>query len=267
MTDDSATTMPESFEPTSSRSPAGSPGYVGHRPRRRADVTRARPDKAPGARFCSRMCADQPATRAHANIARGRAVAGSPRCRGRRGSPVLDVRLEHTVGRLRTERSQRGLLESQRDLDPGRPELLRSAAKHPRARILACAIHAVAEAHDANAAREHLVDVLRRVTCLRDGVEHRQDVRGGGAVQPPGSVPTADDIAAAQSAPVDAATRAVKVEAFSPCSAVQIQYVSRAFTARGSASPRQRIKKTAPQRSRPCRSPRRRPGPACRAAA
>ena len=33
--------------------------------------------------------------------------------------------------------------------------------------------------------------------------------------------------------------RAVKVEAFSPCSAVQIQYVSIAFTCLGSASPRQ----------------------------
>ena len=35
-------------------------------------------------------------------------------------------------------------------------------------------------------------------------------------------------------------TRAVKVEAFRPCSAVQIQYVSIAFTCRGSASPRHR---------------------------
>ena len=39
----------------------------------------------------------------------------------------------------------------------------------------------------------------------------------------PDSVPTADDIAAAQSAPVDAAIRAVNVEAFSPCSAAEIQ--------------------------------------------
>ena len=34
--------------------------------------------------------------------------------------------------------------------------------------------------------------------------------------------------------------RAVNVEALSPCSAVQIQYVSIAFTCAGSASPRQR---------------------------
>jgi hypothetical protein len=39
---------------------------------------------------------------------------------------------------------------------------------------------------------------------------------------------------------VEATTRAVKVEALSPCSAVQIQYVSIAFTCFGSASPRQR---------------------------
>ena len=61
----------------------------------------------------------------------------------------------------------------------------------------------------------------------------------------PESVPTADDIAAAQSAPVEAAMRAVNVEAFRPCSAAEIQYVSSAFTARGSASPRQRIRNCA----------------------
>jgi hypothetical protein len=44
----------------------------------------------------------------------------------------------------------------------------------------------------------------------------------------PESAPTADDSAAPQSAPVEAVTRAVNVEAFSPCSAVQIQYVSMA---------------------------------------
>ncbi len=59
----------------------------------------------------------------------------------------------------------------------------------------------------------------------------------------PDRVPIAADIAAPASAPVEAATRAVNVEAFSPCSAVQIQYVSMAVTCRGSASPRQRSRK------------------------
>ena len=39
----------------------------------------------------------------------------------------------------------------------------------------------------------------------------------------PESAPTADESAAPQSAPVEATTRAVKVDAFRPCSAVQIQ--------------------------------------------
>ena len=39
----------------------------------------------------------------------------------------------------------------------------------------------------------------------------------------PERAPTADESAAPQSAPVEATTRAVKVEAFRPCSAVQIQ--------------------------------------------
>ena len=45
----------------------------------------------------------------------------------------------------------------------------------------------------------------------------------------PESAPTAEESAAPQSAPVDATTRAAKVDAFRPCSAVQIQYVSIAF--------------------------------------
>src|SRR5207245_6902707 len=59
----------------------------------------------------------------------------------------------------------------------------------------------------------------------------------------PDSAPTAEESAAAQSAPVEATTRAVKVEAFMPCSAAEIQYASIAFTCLGSASPRQRIRK------------------------
>src|SRR5438874_9004561 len=45
----------------------------------------------------------------------------------------------------------------------------------------------------------------------------------------PERAPTAAESAAPQSAPVEATTRAVNVDAFTPCSAVQIQYVSIAF--------------------------------------
>ena len=86
----------------------------------------------------------------------------------------------------------------------------------------------------------------------------------------PDRAPTADDSAAPQSAPVDAVTRAVNVDALSPCSAVQIQYVSIAPTALGSASPlhcrRNRSAAVLPlrrHRSRSSRSPvrdARRPG-------
>jgi hypothetical protein len=57
----------------------------------------------------------------------------------------------------------------------------------------------------------------------------------------PDIAPTAPDSAAATSAPVEAITRAVKVEAFMPCSAAEDQYASMALTCRGSGSPRQRI--------------------------
>ena len=59
----------------------------------------------------------------------------------------------------------------------------------------------------------------------------------------PESAPTAPLSAAATSAPVEAMTRAVNVEAFIPCSAAEIQYASIALTWSGSASPRQRIRK------------------------
>src|SRR5947208_2734620 len=58
----------------------------------------------------------------------------------------------------------------------------------------------------------------------------------------PLSAPTAAERAAATSAPVEATTRAVNVEAFIPCSAAEIQYASIALTWRGSASPRQRMR-------------------------
>ncbi len=59
----------------------------------------------------------------------------------------------------------------------------------------------------------------------------------------PDSAPTAPERAAATSAPVEAITRAVKVEAFMPCSAAEPKYASTACTCLGSGSPRQRIMK------------------------
>ncbi len=52
--------------------------------------------------------------------------------------------------------------------------------------------------------------------------------------------PMAPEMLAATSAPVEAITRAVKVEAFMPCSAADTQYASMARTCFGSGSPRQR---------------------------
>ena len=50
-----------------------------------------------------------------------------------------------------------------------------------------------------------------------------------------------EEMQAAASAPVEATTRAVKVEAFMPCSAAEMKYASTALTWRGSGSPRQRF--------------------------
>ena len=52
-----------------------------------------------------------------------------------------------------------------------------------------------------------------------------------------------EEMQAAASAPVEATTRAVKVDAFMPCSAAEMKYASTALTWRGSGSPRQRFMK------------------------
>jgi hypothetical protein len=57
----------------------------------------------------------------------------------------------------------------------------------------------------------------------------------------PDRAPIAEEIAAAASAPVEATIRAVKVEAFRPCSAAEMKYASTALTWRGSGSPRHRF--------------------------
>ena len=49
-------------------------------------------------------------------------------------------------------------------------------------------------------------------------------------MQGPDSAPTAPERAAATSAPVEAITRAVNVDAFMPCPAAEIQYASIALT-------------------------------------
>ncbi|PBI82683.1 hypothetical protein BKP42_68490 [Rhodococcus erythropolis] len=59
----------------------------------------------------------------------------------------------------------------------------------------------------------------------------------------PDIAPMAPESEAATSAPVEAMTRAVKVEAFMPCSAAETQYASIASTCAGSGSPFQRTMK------------------------
>ena len=80
----------------------------------------------------------------------------------------------------------------------------------------------MAEAHQPLAAIEHRAHVAVRVARALDVVEHPQHTRGRAPWSGPESAPAADS-AAATSAPVEATTRAVNVEAFMPCSAAAIQ--------------------------------------------
>jgi hypothetical protein len=97
---------------------------------------------------------------------------------------------------------------------------LRGAAQDAGARVLG-AVDAVPEAHEALLAVEQPLDVLVRVAALLDLVEHRQHARGRAAVQRARQRADRAGDRAAASAPVEAMTRAVKVEAFMPCSAAE----------------------------------------------
>ena len=76
-------------------------------------------------RFCSRMCADQPATREQANIAGVERRAGSRRRRARRPSRTRRSSRSRTLRLAPLELGERGLLERLGDLDLRRAELLR----------------------------------------------------------------------------------------------------------------------------------------------
>ena len=161
-----------SVTPTASDRSAG-PTYS-------ADGRNSRP-----VRFCSRMCADQPATREHANIAGasgGRDLGDVEHDR----RVVLDVRRQHALGVPLLQRLERDLLELLGHLDVRRAELLRRPLQDPRARVLG-AVDAVAEAHDPlAAARAASRRTAPASPSRRDLVEHRHHVRGRAAVQRPG---------------------------------------------------------------------------------
>ena len=67
------------------------------------------------------------------------------------------------------------------------------------------------------------LDVRLGVAAASTSSSIRRTRVGAPPCSGPESAPTAADIAAAQSAPVDAAIRAVNVEELSPCSAAETQ--------------------------------------------
>jgi hypothetical protein len=94
-------------------------------------------------------------------------------------------------------------------------------AQHAGARVLG-AVDAVAEAHEALAlAVEHALDVVAGVAVFSTLLDHAEHARRRTAVQRAGHRADRARQAAATSAPVEAMTRAVKVEAFMPCSAAE----------------------------------------------
>ena len=113
--------------------------------------SRRRAGSAAPSRFCSRMCADQPAMRAQANIAGAERRRDARRSRAR--PPTRTRRSSPARGRAgaRAARRARRCSSSSATSKRGEPSSLRRAPEEPRARVLG-AVDAVAEAHQPLAA-------------------------------------------------------------------------------------------------------------------
>ena len=174
--------------------------------------------------FCSMMWADQPATRAQAKMRREerRRDLGDVEHDRR---PELDVRGEHAVGMPGLELLERGLLERLSHLDPRRLEVARGLPQDAGAGILG-AVDTMPEAHDSLASVEQVANVLVDASVAATSSSILSTRVGAPPWSGPESAPTAADIAAPQSAPVEQTTRAVNVEALAPCSAAETQYES-----------------------------------------
>ena len=185
----------------------------------RADILGDGADKL-ASRFCSRMCADQPATRAQVNIEVKR--CGGYAARSRITADQNSTFVASTRSGFRSWSSARAAFSrASATSKRGDPSSLRSGAvlapgglPHGR-----CGARSPSGARRGQARR----DPLSGVAGLFHFVEHLQHPRGGAPCSGPDSAPTAAERAAAQSAPVEATTRAVKVDAFTPCSAAEIQ--------------------------------------------
>ena len=194
---------------------------VGERAGAGADVLGARPDQAALALLLEDV--GRPAGGARAGEQRREQLRRDLGAVEHDRRPELDVGRQHAVGLARLQLGQRGLLERLGDLEARRAELARGAAQHAGARVLG-AVDAVAEAHQPLAAVERRLDlalgVARRARPRRaSSARARARRRAAGRTA---RRPRADS-AAATSAPVEATTRAVNVEAFMPCSAAEIQ--------------------------------------------
>ena len=173
-------------------------------------------------RFCSRMCADQPATRAQVNIDVNRSAGTSAM-----SSTTAD---QNSTFVARTRSGLRALSSASAACSSAsatskraRAELARGAAQDAGARVLG-AVDAVAEAHEPLAAVQRVLDLAarrrpaarpRRASSARATARRRA---AGRSARRPRSTARRRT-----SAPVEATTRAVNVEAFMPCSAAEIQ--------------------------------------------
>ena len=132
-------------------------------------------------RCCSRMCADHPALRAHANSA-VKSSCGHARAVEHDRRPELDVRGQHAVGLAGAQLLERGALELLRHREARGAQLLRCAAQHAGARILR-PVDAVPEAHQPLAAVERRAHPAGGVAGPLHLVEHPQHARRRAAVQ------------------------------------------------------------------------------------
>ena len=134
-------------------------------------------------RFCSRMCADQPAVRAHAKSGRHHVAGHVGEVEEDRG-PEVDVGLHPALGVALGQLGDRGLLELEGDLVARGAEPLAGVAQDRGARVVR-PVDAVPEAHQPFLAVERLAHVAAGVAHPLDALDHRLGAAGGPAVQRP----------------------------------------------------------------------------------
>ncbi len=194
-------------------------------------------------RFCSRMCAHQPAVRPHVNIA-GIILAGTP-AKSRMTAAQNSTLVSMARSGRRSRSSASAACSSAAATSKRGASSRLAVARSTRARGSSARYTRWPKPISLSPRSRMPLTTARASPVFSTSSIIGSTRAGAPPCSGPLIAPTAPDSAAATSAPVEAITRAVNVDAFIPCSAAVTQYASMASTCLGSGSPCQRVMKRA----------------------